>query len=502
MKPLLTKALSRQIDQKTIVEYQKPECVLMEHAALAVVDCVCERFHSRCRGLVIVGGGNNGADALAVSRILWERGIPTDVVLFKDPSKAGGALAAQYQSLLKCGGQIIESFPSDVENYDFLIDGLFGTGLDRNVEGASLECIEKINQLEQIYKISIDVPSGLDADTGVPLGSAVRADRTVTLGHHKQGLVTGQAANYVGGLSLHSIQIVQEVKSKHFLVEGSDVLEHLPVREPCSHKGSFGQVFIWASQPHMEGACLLASLGALRSGAGLVSIVGREAIDSIRTRANPEVMCQPVPKDFWSGPSKANQILVMGPGIGTGEQAMKDVESALNSNWPLVLDADALNLIAQKKFQEVLKNRKAPVIVTPHPGEATRLLGCDVPEIESDRYAAVLSLSQQLGQTILLKGRGTLVCESDQVYVVNNGNPIQAKGGSGDVLSGMIGALWGQGVSPLWSALGATWLHGASADWLLQRKGQSFTELPSDIADSLRFAFTSLHQRGKSPTDG
>lgn len=501
MEPLLTSDQMHAADRYAVDELGIPELILMEHAALAVADSLEKRFGKslpETRGLILAGPGNNGADALAVARLLHERGCSNlFVVILGAGEKPLSPLATLQLGIL---GKLEVTTSAHlqremVKECDWIVDGIFGVGLKKEVGDQFREAIEWINQYRnQKWVVSIDVPSGLDSDTGKVRGVAVAASETVTLGFLKRGLLTAEGADYVGEINLASIQIPRLLPFHvdTFWYTKTD-LARLPIRKKASHKGDYGHVWIFGGTQEKEGASILSSLGALKAGAGLVTILGdKKSLESIRSRALPEIMTAEYSKEMIQGPSKG--VMVLGPGLGLDKWEI--VKSALSSSWPLVLDADALTLMAQNReeSQRLCEKRKAiATVLTPHPKEAARLLNKSVEEIENDRFQSIKLIAEAFQCLVLLKGKGTLVrAPQGPTLIVSQGDSGLAKGGSGDLLSGIIAAFLNQGLTHQQAVLLAVYLHGRASELLTQRTGTSRASLPSEIASELTTALGEL----------
>ncbi len=317
------------------------------------------------------------------------------------------------------------------------------------------------------------------------------ASETVTLGFIKQGLVTGPSADYVGQLTLEPIQIPRLIPFEvDAFLYGLEDAQKLPQRRLASHKGTYGHVYVWASEEDKQGGCILASLGALRTGAGLVTVVGeKESLNSLRKRLPPEVMTEVVSEKLFK---TKTAIWIQGPGMGLDKQQekfFKYFEKALENNWKCILDADALNLIAknQKRFISILKKAKSDqVILTPHPKEAGRLLGEEVIDIEKDRYKSIQKLTEKFGVTIVLKGKGTLVkLPSSPCIVISSGDTGLSKGGTGDLLSGILGAFMAQGLTPEIGIPLGVYIHGKVSERVTQIFGHPRSTIVSDLVSQI-----------------
>ncbi|MFM8268952.1 MAG: NAD(P)H-hydrate dehydratase [Pseudomonadota bacterium] len=502
MEPLLTSTQMRAVDHAAIQQFGIPELLLMEHAALAVVDALETRFGktlANTKGVVLAGPGNNGADALATVRLLHARGCQgIFVVLLEERSSSElSPLASLQLSILgKLGIATGMKLTVDVLKLcDWIIDGIFGTGLKRELAGTNLEAVQLVNSVASTkWVVSIDIPSGFNSDTGKPMGDAVKASETISLGFLKRGLVTGEGADFVGRLKLAPIQIPRLLPFPvdSFLYTREDV-SRLPLRKKSSHKGDFGHVWIVAGTEEKQGACILTALGALKSGAGLVTLLGEKPdLDKIRSRLPAEVMTEVLTDEFLKQVPKGS--LVLGPGLGLNRFEL--VKAALRSRWPLVLDADALTLIAEhsKECEALFKARESvPTILTPHPKEAARLLQSSVEEIEKDRFQAVKDLTDRYRCHIILKGKGTCIrSPKSATFILEQGDSGLAKGGSGDLLSGILGAFLVQELTSQQAVLLSVYLHGRSSELLTQKTGSARASLPSEIALELTTALKEL----------
>lgn len=471
----------------------------MEHAALALVQAIEERFGRAflgCRGLIVSGTGNNGGDVLAAARILHLRGVQFSVVLIGLESKLSESALHQLKILQKLGVSTqTEISDGDLGESNWILDGIFGTGLSKPVQGAHLAAIEKINSVFSKWIVSADLPSGLMAGTGNVFGIAVKASHTVALGFLKRGLVTGEAKDYVGKLTLSPIQLPRalSIPVDTFLWDQEDASRIL-VRKPSGNKGTFGHVLVFLGEKEKEGASILSALGALRSGSGLVTIVGEKTrLESVRSRLLPEMMTGPLDLKETSG-----KVCVIGPGLGGGEEAWVKLHSVLKSENSLVIDADALTLISThlKEARQLLKDRgekKYITVLTPHPKEASRLLGMSVEEVQKDRYQSIRKLTETFFCACILKGSGTMAqIPGGPVFVVNRGNSSLAKGGTGDLLAGIMASFLGQGIAPAQAIPLAVFVHGRAAEILSQKIGEERTAFVTEIADSLLDVFREL----------
>ncbi len=462
MKSLYSVAEIRAIEQTAMATL--PQGTLMRRAGQAAAQAALAMLKGDTV-LVLAGPGNNGGDALEVAASLAHGGIDVSVLhLAGATSSPETALALQRTRA--SDARFIDVLPSG-QRWDLIVDGLFGIGLARPLDGAARALVHAVNAA-RCPVLALDVPSGLDADSGAvvgPDGVAIHATSTVTFISDKPGLHTCAGRDYAGAVSVATLGIDPALLPRASAQLNQCALfdAHLLPRPHNSHKGSFGDVAIIGGARGMAGAAILAARAALFGGAGRVFAAALEPglpYDSVQ----PEIML----RDAASFDTKGS-TLVVGPGLGDSATAMRLLAAALDGAAPLVLDADALNLIsASVDLQARLAGRAAPAIATPHPLEAARLLGVTSAVIQGDRLAAARELAARLACIVVLKGSGSVIADPAGAVVINpTGNPGLASGGTGDVLAGLCGALLAQGW-PAWeAALGAVWVHGAAADQLV-----------------------------------
>jgi hydroxyethylthiazole kinase-like uncharacterized protein yjeF len=405
--------------------------------------------------LILAGPGNNGGDAFVVARLLKDAGHAPRVVFNGDPARLPADAHLAHTAWLASGGTCLNDCPAGT--FGLVIDGLFGIGLTRPVEGVYADLIGRINA-STCPIMSLDLPSGLNAATGNATGPVVRAHHTVTFIALKPGLLTGDGPDYCGKITLCDLDLAIDTRDGEVVTPA--LFRHcLQARRRNSHKGSYGSVAIIGGAPGMAGAALLAGRAALKLGAGRVylGMLERLPVDS----GQPELMLRS-PQEAIN----AATVIAIGPGLGQSVQAGELLAHALDSPLPLVIDADALNLLTQGTLLlRKIAVRPAPTFLTPHPAEAARLLDCSTADIQADRLAAALELSRRLHAHVALKGCGTLIAAPDGRWFINTtGNPGLASAGSGDVLTGMLAALLAQGWPAPEALLGAVHLHGAAAD--------------------------------------
>lgn len=463
---LYTAAQTRALDHCAIHDHGIPGIVLMSRAAQAAFRHLLDRWPEPGRVQVLCGTGNNGGDGFLIADLAHKRGIEVTVFQVGDSAKIGGdALLARKQALAN-GVKIVAFGQVPLVAEGVTVDALLGTGLGGDVRGAYADAIDAINACEAPV-MAVDIPSGLCADTGRVLGIAVRADITVTFIGLKRGLFTLQAPDYTGEIQFSDLAVPSEVygavPASCQRLELEPLLEQLPPRPSTAHKGLYGTVLVAGGDYGFAGAAALAAEAALRCGAGLVQVATRaEHVAALVARA-PEAMPRAVTGgDDFAPMLAAADVIVIGPGLGQSPWAIELLRLALASGKPLLLDADAINLLAAGVMSSIppAANR----ILTPHPGEAARLLACSTAEVQSDRFAAVLAVQQRYGGVVVLKGNGSLVSDGECTLLSDYGNPGMASGGMGDVLSGVIGALLAQHLSALEAAALGVCLHGAAAD--------------------------------------
>ena len=456
---------------------------LMERAGKAVFSALQQFYPEAGTLLVVCGGGNNGGDGYVVARLAREAGLNVTLWQLGSADRLTGDAATARDGWLACGGAIDKPQSMVPESADVIVDALLGTGLKGSVREDSAALIETVNQSGRPV-IAVDVPSGLCADTGAGLGAVITAWQTVTFIGLKRGLCTGQAADYTGELLFAGLGVeeafVRQCLPSALRISRGEVTRCLPLRARTAHKGHNGRVLCVGGDLGMPGAIRLAAEACARAGAGLTAVITQpDNVLSIVT-ARPEIMVQ-----GWQ--DKAHEIsqrlewadvIVIGPGLGQTDWSKALIFHFDVTDKKMVIDADGLNLLA---LSPDYKNNR---IITPHPGEAARLLSTTVAAIEADRFGAVRQLQQKYGGVVVLKGAGTLVDDGRQIWVCTAGNPGMGSGGMGDVLSGIIGALAGQGLSLAEAARVGVWIHSTAAD-LCAREGERGV-LASDLFPYIR----------------
>lgn len=457
-KPLYSAAQIRQAERIAIEDLAIPGLQLMRNAGQAAFAELQRRWPDRRALTVFCGAGNNGGDGYVIARLALQAGYTVSIYAIADVGVLKGDAQTSYRDFLQAGGTIGKLTPDLAVRDGIIVDALLGTGLNREVSDNYSKAIAAINACG-CPVLAVDVPSGLCADTGCVMGYAVKADITVTFIGLKPGLFTGQAADYCGEIVHADLAVPETVFAGIEPVARLLAKVSLSRRPRGAHKGHFGHVLLIGGNLGYSGAIRLAGEAALRSGAGLVSIATRAEHSAMVNIGRPELMSQGIeyPMQLHMLLKKAG-VVVIGPGLGQDDWAHSLLAEVLATDKPCVLDADALNLLAQRD------DRRANWILTPHPGEAARLLGCSTRGIGADRFAAVAALHHRYGGVCVLKGAGSLIADGQAIHVATTGNPGMASGGMGDVLAGIAGGLLAQGLSLADAAKLAVYVHGEAAD--------------------------------------
>jgi NAD(P)H-hydrate epimerase len=496
---ILTPERAAAVDRAAI-EAGLPGAAMMETAGKAVAEAVAARWPE---GTVVVfaGGGNNGGDGLVAARMLRVAGRPVELVLFFDPTRSTGDAAIQWRLVEPLGLPVTRvTEPGEARaaveaarGVACAVDALLGTGLSGEVREPVRSAIEALDEA-RIPIVAVDAPSGLDGSTGRVRGAAARAEVTVTFGFPKPGLFLADGPGKVGRLVVVPLgappaALSAAGPSPLEWIPLADAERALPPRRHDAHKGSAGRLLIVAGSEQFRGAALLAATAALRSGAGLCVVATPETVSALVLRSLPEVIVIALPlakSGALSGRSAAlvaraaedADAVAVGPGLSTATSVRGIVEAVLGSSIPAVVDADALNVLADDPAPIA---RSAPVALTPHPGELGRWLGRPATEVDRDRLACAREAAERWGAHVLLKGSPTVVAEPGGPTALNlTGNPGLATGGSGDVLTGLLGSLLAQGVPPALACRAAPCLHGLAADWAARDLGERGM-IPGDL---------------------
>lgn len=465
---LYTAQQTRALDRAAI-NAGTPGFKLMQRAGHAAFDQLRQYWPTVRKLTLLCGAGNNGGDGFVVAVLARQQGLDVQVLCIGDE-----AFGSKLQGEALEAWRWLQSEQIDVASYqsgmpftgELVVDAMLGTGVQGEVRGHYRQAIEQVNR-STLPVLALDIPSGLCSDTGAVLGCAVNAAITLTFIGVKRGLLTNEGPEHCGLLVFDDLRIdetvYETVPVAGFITGRDDLLSLLPPRSRSAHKGSCGHVLVVGGDEGMGGAAIMAAQAAGRSGAGLVSIATRQSHVVPALTRYPEAMARAVRNgaELESMIERAD-VLVIGPGLGQRAWGEQLLMAALRSDKPLVLDADALNLLVSKELFGRIDGRRW--IITPHPGEAARILGITVADVQQDRFAAVERLQGLFGGVALLKGPGSLSYDGDVLHLNPTGNPGMASGGMGDVLSGVIGALRAQGLAPVDAARLGGWIHGAAAD--------------------------------------
>ena len=476
--PIVALATLRDIERRHAHE------PLMERAGAAAADIAASMLAGAGgRVVVLAGPGNNGGDALVCARHLRERGVAVVVVASGSPYAQADAAQALH-ALERTDVPIVDNPPSDAPA--LIVDGLFGVGLSRAPGEPWSSWIAWANA-GRAPILALDVPSGLDASTGVASAATIRASATATFIALKPGLLTCDGPDHCGEISVHPLGVERDVPRDGVRLAWPALQPRLPAvlarRVRKSHKGTFGRACIVGGAEGLVGAALLAGRAAIRLGAGRV-VVGLAARNPpLVDWLSPELMLREA-----NAVGTDHDAWVVGPGLGSGERAQALLEKVIASEQPIVVDADALNAVAAKReLVEAIAKRGAPTLATPHPAEAARLLQCATADVQADRVAAALRLARALDAHVVLKGAGSIVARPDGTFDVNaSGNPALSTAGSGDVLAGILGALLAQGIDAAQAMRIGVCLHGAAADMLVARNVGPLGVTASEVVDAAR----------------
>jgi NAD(P)H-hydrate epimerase len=483
---LYTAAQTRALDDCAIHKHNIPGITLMARAAEAAFSYLLEVWPEPEYVQVLCGTGNNGGDGFLIADLAHKRGIRVTVFQLGDVGKIkGDALLARQQAQAN-GVNIVPFKKGALMAEGVIVDAMLGTGLGGDVRGDTVDAINAINT-SGAPVLAVDIPSGLCADTGRVLGAAVRADLTITFIGLKRGLFTLQAPDYTGAVQFTDLAVPPEVYAAMpadcALLELEALLERLPPRPATAHKGLFGNVLVVGGDYGFAGAAVMAAETALRCGAGLVQVATRpEHISAVIARM-PELMPRGVNSTADLVPMlDSADVVIVGPGLGQSPWSTELLRQSLAAGKPVVIDADALNLLASGVLGEI--DPVSNWVLTPHPGEAARLLNSSSAEVQADRFAAASDLQRRYGGVVVLKGNGSLIAGGGDLLLSDYGNPGMASGGMGDVLSGVIGGLLAQHLPALEAAALGVCLHGAAADIAAQEGERGL--IATDLIPSIR----------------
>lgn len=532
---ILTAEAMREVDRAAIEDLGIPSLVLMENAAIGVVEALGKAFGEAESVAIFCGPGNNGGDGLAMARHLSVRGWEVRVFLVTGGRELSGDAGVQLGICRKAELPVLEITSEErlgsaleaAAECDVVVDALFGTGLARPLEGLFAQVVDAINDLSAPC-VAVDLPSGLSASESQPIGPHVEADLTVTFAAPKVAHVFPPAADAVGemvvtdlGIPPRLVDDVEEEDGDLHLLIGEELADLVPEREPGSHKGDYGHALIVAGSPGKAGAAILAARAAVRAGAGLVTVAVPEPVLPTVDLGSIESMTLGLPAgasgqlldeaaEAVLDAAEGKAVLALGPGLGQEPATVAAIRRiVLDCPLPLVLDADGLNAFAGHAGD--LAVRRTETVLTPHPGELGRLLGVSTAQIQEDRVAAARGAAEETGAIVVLKGHLSLIASGTAVFVNPTGNPGMATGGSGDVLTGLIAGLLAQGLDALDATVLAVYLHGLAGDLAAGRLGE-IALAAGDLIEVLPAAFAALkkvdededhdHAHGHAPARG
>lgn len=500
MRVLVNSTQMKKCDSNTIQHYGVPSLVLMERAALGVVEEVEKQNLSNNNILVVCGSGNNGGDGFAIGRILSQRGYKVTFVLAGYKEKASAETKQQIKICLMYGANILDAIP-DME-YGAVIDAVFGIGVNREIQGNYYKIIQQMKQL-RAWKVAVDIPSGIHTDTGEVMGIAFQADMTVTFAFEKIGIMIYPGAAYAGKVVVKDIGIGKESfleeKCTTYCLEKSDIFK-VPKRLNYSNKGTYGKVLVVAGHKNMAGAAFFSGKSAYATGAGLVKVYTEETNRTIIQELLPEAVLETyeakseIEKTLLDSLSWAS-VVVAGPGIGTDEVSEHMIRIILeNAEVPVILDADGLNIVSHHK--EWLRERNMPLIVTPHLGEMARLTEKSIFDIQKQLLQVAGEFAKEYNVICVLKDARTVIALPDGTTFINtSGNNGMATAGAGDVLTGVIAGLLAQKMEPMQAAPLGVYLHGTGADWMVEKTG-TYGMMAQDIIEGIRQVLKEIDKEG------
>lgn len=487
----------REIDSIAMNEYNIPGIILMENAGLRIVECI-ENAVDELRGLktvILAGKGNNGGDGLVVARHLLNAGSLVDVFLLGSEDELSSDSRMNYDILSKMQANIyplrneedLNRLMLSLLSAELIVDAIYGIGFKGSLNDFEAKIVKMVNWSKAALVVSADIPSGVEADTGKVHGPAIRADYTVTMALPKVGLIMEPGKEYSGTLNVADISIpdvlLKDKKLNSNLITEEMIKEYFQPRASETHKGTYGHALLLGGAEGMCGAMIMASYAALKSGAGLVTVGVPQSLLPIVQSSVAELMCRPLAQTRDSAisidalPAIENllgmaSVCAIGPGMSRYSEANAVLRLVLEkAGIPVLIDADGIN--ALEGDTAVLMNRQVPVIITPHPGEMSRLTGLSIAEIQKNRMEIAREYACKWGITVVLKGNKTVIASpSGETYINISGNPGMATAGSGDVLSGIITGLMAQGLKPLTAAVSGVYIHGLAGDKAVESTGE------------------------------
>ncbi len=470
---LYSAAQTRQLDKIAIEREGIAGYTLMQNAGKAAFMLLRSRWPRARRVTVVCGPGNNGGDGYVVARLAHEAGLDTTVVALADRGRLRGDALKACQDWEAIGLGVVPFSETQLKGSDVIVDALFGTGLERKIGDEWCKTIEVINAPPRIPVLAVDIPSGLHADSGRPLGAVVHADVTITFVGLKTGLFTGEGPDHCGEIVFNDLGVPSEVYAAVTPVArrltARSLIGLFRRRRRSAHKGDLGHVAVIGGAEGMPGAVRLAGEAAYRAGAGLVTVATHPAHAADINCTRPELLvCAIEDARTLRAALQRATVIAVGPGLGQGDWGRMVLAVALESSVPKVVDADALNILAAEP------DRRDDWILTPHPGEAARLLGITSVQVQAQRLDAVRALCERFGGVCVLKGAGTLIADSAEgsIWLCDAGNPGMASGGVGDVLTGLVAALLAQGLQSLAAARLGVWTHAVAGDDAAAQAGE------------------------------
>lgn len=510
---VLTQEEMRTLEKIAIDDYQMTSRLLMENAGRSVFDCIKNLKEDFSKVIILCGLGNNGGDGFVLARQLYNNDVPFELFIIGNPEKIKGDALLNLKILKKLEINInsvedkykIRSLEKIIDKNDLIIDAILGIGIEGPVRESPSEVIEVINSLHN-FVIAIDLPSGVNSDLSTIENIAVEADLTVTLGIPKFGNILFPGVKNNGKLVVGDVgispKIAKYLNTKNFILTEEFIKDFIPKRVADSHKGTYGKASIIAGSRGLSGAAILTCLAALNSGIGVIELFMPESIDLIISTKVVEIITRPL-KDTPKGTidlSSINEVVegiqksdvvAIGPGCGNSNELFELIKQVLNnSSSPVVIDADGLNALS--KNIEILKESKSEVVLTPHLGEMSRLIGKSIEEINEDKINIVKEFTKEYNVILVLKSARTMIgLPTGEIYINVNGNSGMSTGGSGDILTGIITSLIAQGVEPEKAALLGVFIHGYSGDIAAEEKGE-YGMLAEDIVKSIGRVFKDL----------